>query len=513
MKAAIYCRVSTEDQEREGTSLISQREACLAKAKELGWEAPEVLKEVKSGLTLERPLLDKLREWIKNKEIAGLICYSTDRLSRDPLHLLLIAEECEKANVELVFVTEPMDNSMEGQLLGYVRGWASKLEALKIRERSGRGRKQRASNGRLTCGGGNKLFGYDYIAGKGIGEGVRVKNSKEAGIVTSIFDWFANEYLTLNGIITRLYSLGIKSPTGNDVWCKATLQKMLRQTAYIGKTYAFNGSVELPDATPAIVDIATFEKAQARLERNKELARRNRKREYLLSGYAICGECGRRCVGGMRANKTKSGRNYHPFYHCTKSAKNQYIEPCRNRTFSADMLDNLVWQQVENVLANPSMVMAIKNDKEKNSYQVELEKVKNRLERAEKEKDRIWTAFRIVGDEEKFTSEIKPIMNSIKELENRKADLERRIEAIEKAEISIDAIENACQIVQDNLGNITFETKRLALEVLNIRAYLYKDTVRIEGILPVPQEVIESIASRRYEHNILPFSIPVRVGV
>ena len=37
MKAVIYCRVSTEDQEREGTSLISQKEACLRKAQELGY--------------------------------------------------------------------------------------------------------------------------------------------------------------------------------------------------------------------------------------------------------------------------------------------------------------------------------------------------------------------------------------------------------------------------------------------------------------------------------------------
>ena len=34
--AAIYCRVSTEDQEREGTSLETQLEACRNKAKELG---------------------------------------------------------------------------------------------------------------------------------------------------------------------------------------------------------------------------------------------------------------------------------------------------------------------------------------------------------------------------------------------------------------------------------------------------------------------------------------------
>jgi len=31
MKAAIYCRVSTDNQEREGTSLQTQLESCVAK--------------------------------------------------------------------------------------------------------------------------------------------------------------------------------------------------------------------------------------------------------------------------------------------------------------------------------------------------------------------------------------------------------------------------------------------------------------------------------------------------
>jgi len=43
LKAAIYCRVSTEGQEQEGTSLHTQLEA---------W----------SGLSLERPKLAELRE-------------------------------------------------------------------------------------------------------------------------------------------------------------------------------------------------------------------------------------------------------------------------------------------------------------------------------------------------------------------------------------------------------------------------------------------------------------------
>jgi len=38
MKAAIYCRVSTEDQEREGTSLQTQMEACLKYCHDKGYE-------------------------------------------------------------------------------------------------------------------------------------------------------------------------------------------------------------------------------------------------------------------------------------------------------------------------------------------------------------------------------------------------------------------------------------------------------------------------------------------
>ncbi|MCL0077341.1 recombinase family protein, partial [Dehalococcoidia bacterium] len=137
MKAALYARVSTEDQEREGTSLQSQEKACLKKASELGYEVPDgyLLKEVYSGLTLDRPRLTQLRQWVRNKEIDAVVLYSTDRLSRDPVHLLLLVEELDKAKVALIFVTEPMDNSMEGQLLSFVRGWASKLEAIKIKER------------------------------------------------------------------------------------------------------------------------------------------------------------------------------------------------------------------------------------------------------------------------------------------------------------------------------------------------------------------------------------------
>ena len=65
--AAIYCRVSTDDQEREGTSLQTQLEAWLRYCQDKGYDAAYRLSEAYSGLTLERPKLNELRELIRNE--------------------------------------------------------------------------------------------------------------------------------------------------------------------------------------------------------------------------------------------------------------------------------------------------------------------------------------------------------------------------------------------------------------------------------------------------------------
>ena len=60
MKTAVYCRVSTEGQEQDGTSLKTQLEACQKYCKTKGYEIISRFSEAWSGLLLERPTLDDL---------------------------------------------------------------------------------------------------------------------------------------------------------------------------------------------------------------------------------------------------------------------------------------------------------------------------------------------------------------------------------------------------------------------------------------------------------------------
>src|SRR5262245_56141723 len=104
--AAIYTRVSTREQEDEGTSLISQEVACRAFAAERGYTVDErhIYRETFSGAKLwERPALSAMREAVRGGAVGAIVAYALDRLSREQAHLYILDDECERAGVELLF--------------------------------------------------------------------------------------------------------------------------------------------------------------------------------------------------------------------------------------------------------------------------------------------------------------------------------------------------------------------------------------------------------------------------
>ena len=331
--AAVYCRVSTDSQEREGTSLKTQLEHCLTYCHDKGYDATYQFSETYSGLSLERPELDNLRELIRNERVDIVVCYSLDRLSRDPGHGVIITQELENHGVKLETVTEDVDNSELGKLISYIRGYASKVEAQKIRERSMRGKLARAKEGRIPGGSGSTIYGYDYVRVTQENGGRRVINETEASWVRQVFDWLVNEGLSTNAITYRLRTLNVPTKFGK-IWMSTSIQTMLKNPAYIGKTYVFTTLkgkkkftkpktewVEIQGVTPAIINQELFEDAQKQLQANRNKSPRNIKWQYLLHGHIRCRQCGRAYYGGFSANLRNGKRYVRRYYRCTGKLK------------------------------------------------------------------------------------------------------------------------------------------------------------------------------------------------
>ena len=100
MKIAIYARVSSETQAKEGT-IQSQIEALREYAKSHTLKIiHECLDDGFSGADLNRPGLDHLRDLTQEGQIEAILVLSPDRLSRKQSHQIILLEEFQKRSIQ-----------------------------------------------------------------------------------------------------------------------------------------------------------------------------------------------------------------------------------------------------------------------------------------------------------------------------------------------------------------------------------------------------------------------------
>src|SRR5262249_44671831 len=141
--AATYSRVSNPSDARDA-SLDTQEEAQVALWEKLGYCVPREyrLRERYTGMEsiYDRPVLNHLRDLVAGGHVQGVSAYDTDRFARDPNELLTVVRDNIKHKVETKFVQ--CDHVIEGrigEMVLYMKGFASALEYDAIRDRTMRG--------------------------------------------------------------------------------------------------------------------------------------------------------------------------------------------------------------------------------------------------------------------------------------------------------------------------------------------------------------------------------------
>src|SRR6266581_6510905 len=81
----IYCRKSTEAEDRQVLSIESQVRELTELAAKLTLPVAEVLTESKSAKDPGRPVFNQMMQRLYRGEAAGLICWKLDRLARNPV--------------------------------------------------------------------------------------------------------------------------------------------------------------------------------------------------------------------------------------------------------------------------------------------------------------------------------------------------------------------------------------------------------------------------------------------
>ncbi|MBU2702122.1 site-specific DNA recombinase [Sporomusaceae bacterium BoRhaA] len=435
MAKAIYCRVSTEDQAKRGYSLSDQAAACKAFLVKQGeTNIIEYIDDGYSGEFIDRPALTRLRDDVAAGSIESVVVYDPDRLARKLSIQLLVAEEIEKSKVALHFVTGDYDASPDGRLFFSMRGAIAEFEKAKILDRTLRGKRKKASQGKIIMDFG--LFGYDYDK-KNCSY---IINKGESEVVQKIFYMATTNNLSVQGIQKELNRLVIPSPTGKYLWPTSSIHNLLTNMTYTGtfismkKRYKKVGiktkiKMERPKdewisiPVPPIIDKITFERVQQHLKANKATPRKPLAYPFLLSGILFCGVCGCRMLTHHCLFRNGT---YKAYYQCATqryaNRRNAGIT-CESRTLPADAIDTDLWNKLLKAIYNPAELKKFmsKNHKKADNgtdllrlISLEGELIKRRETIAK------WFRQQMLSEEEaeKELSEIKTQLTGIQERKN-----------------------------------------------------------------------------------------------
>lgn len=270
-RVAIYIRVSTLDQAREGYSLEAQEKTLRKWCNDRRYEVFELYADKGiSGKDIEhRPDMNRLLNDAKEGEFDIVLFWALSRFTRSVSDLYFTMENFQKWNVDMVSYTEAFDTStpMGRAMIGIV-GVFAQLERELTSERVATALAERASQGKRTC---SEILGYD-LDGK---DSFKV-NEKEAEYVRFCF----NEYLlrkNLTEVANEADRRGFKGKRGKKPtpW---SIQVILNRPQYCGFNI-FHGEIYKGNHE-SIIDIVTFNRVSALLKKQGKMS--GRKKIYSL---------------------------------------------------------------------------------------------------------------------------------------------------------------------------------------------------------------------------------------
>src|ERR671939_1732222 len=163
-RAVLYARVSTDEQVRSGYSLAQQLEALREYAAREGYEVlEEVVDPGQSGVSLERPGMDRLRDLVAGGGVYVVLAQDRDRFAREPAYHYLLRREFEEHGTKIRALNDRGDDTPEGELTDGILDQLAKFERAKTAERTRRGKLQKARDGKVV-GGHRANYGFKMNA-------------------------------------------------------------------------------------------------------------------------------------------------------------------------------------------------------------------------------------------------------------------------------------------------------------------------------------------------------------
>ena len=314
LRVAAYCRVSTEEEEQQGSFEIQKLYYTEKINSTPEWEVAGIYADdgISGVHTKKRDGFNQMIQDCKKHRIDLILTKSISRFARNTLDSIQYVRMLKQMGIAVVFEKENINTAtMNSEMILTVLSAFAQAESESISQNVARGKRMGYKHGKFAFPYG-RIIGYRKRA-----DGKPEIIPEQAEVIRLIF----NSYLqgdSLQSIKTKLETAGALTARGNTEWSAQSIQRILQNEKYCGdvllqKTFTEDvltgvhkkNTGQLPqyyieNYHEGIVSKQMFREVQAEIaRRNSKSAANQRKRrrgrynsKYALTERLVCGDCG-----------------------------------------------------------------------------------------------------------------------------------------------------------------------------------------------------------------------------
>jgi DNA invertase Pin-like site-specific DNA recombinase len=460
MKYIVYCRKSTEAEDRQVLSIDSQESELQRIADRDGFVISKTFKESKSAKASGRPIFNEMLKFIEKQGECVLLVWKPDRIARNMVDGGLTIELMDKGFIKEIRTPEKSfhNTSDDKFMMTLDFGIAKKyVDDLSMNVKRG-------NRAKLERGGWPNHAPFGYINDKATK--TLYLDEKVAPYIPHLFELYAQGGRSLQEITNTMYAEGMRSRSGTKV-NKGFIHRVIRDPFYMGVMLR-NGKYYQGNHTP-LISKELYDTANAVLDGKQH--GRQQKRFFHLRGFLKCANCG--CA------ITASKRKGHDYYFCTNGKR---VCDQHHVYMRSEFLDGVIGNMLALLQCDPDLVeLAYQAAKERLTHEnyyasSSIASLEKRLQQIEVAQSKLADSFASeITPETIYTPKMKALSNEmvavkaeIKKMQEKSDDQFSTLEPVKNFFLQGISAQNDYTraepeekriVLQDLLWNLSFNNK------------------------------------------------------